>query len=202
MDGDDEFNGKRVHFDSRPLPHEDEWRRRFGDFFNLIYIRSNEAGRVIGYFSMYNIMSWHMVLAEAGGSSNRVIALASNALDTGAWSDTIADEIDIPLAWLETPDFTDHVRRAQQRLAAAVERSQKQALDRELKSIIRAVFEKHGIAEGAAVTDPELKNRILGEISQRAAFHAMDLPHEEVVKAIDIVARLNALRQKPPSEPG
>jgi hypothetical protein len=137
-----------------------------------------------------------MVLAEAGATPNLAIALASNPLDPATWSDTIADEIDIPFAWLNAPDFTDEFRRAQQRLSAVMERSQADAMSREIDKIIRNVFEKHGIADGTAVTDPVVKNLILGEISQRVAFHAMNLPYEQTVKGEDIVTQVNVLRQR------
>jgi hypothetical protein len=194
--GNERFNLERVHFDSRAVPHEDECKQRFGDFFNLIYIRSDQAGRVIGHFTMYNVLSWHMVLAEAGAAPNLVIALASNPLDPATWSDTIASEIDIPFPWLNTPDFTDEFSRAHQRLCAVMERSQADAMSREVDKIARSVFEKHGVKEGSSVMDPAIKNLILGEISQRVALHMMNLPHEETVKGEDIVTHLNERRQR------
>jgi hypothetical protein len=61
------------------VPHLDELKGRFGDFFNLIYIRSDEAGRVIGHFTLYlyNVMAWQMVLAESGGTPNLKVGLVS-----------------------------------------------------------------------------------------------------------------------------
>jgi hypothetical protein len=68
---------------------------------------------------------------------------------------------------------------------------------REFESIARVVFKKHGIAELTPETDPALVRLIVGEISQRAAHHVMNLPHEETVPGQDIVARLQAIRGNP-----
>ena len=50
VEGDEAFNRSRVHLDSRYLPQVDELKRRFGKLFNLIYVKSNEAGRVVAHF--------------------------------------------------------------------------------------------------------------------------------------------------------
>ena len=89
--GDDEFVRERVKLDSRPLRQVDEMRRRFGNFFNVIYVRSNEAGRVFGHFTLYNMMSWHFILAERGGTPSLKIGLISNPSVPTTWSDTIAE---------------------------------------------------------------------------------------------------------------
>ena len=79
----------------RHLPQSGELQHRFGKFFNPIFIRSDNTGRVVARFTLYNIINWQIVLAEAGGTPNARIGLASNTLDPSIWSDVIADEIDI-----------------------------------------------------------------------------------------------------------
>jgi hypothetical protein len=197
VNGDDAFNRARSHLDSRHVPHLNELKYRFGEFFNLIYIRSDEVGRVVGHFTLYNVMAWQMVLAEGGGTPNLKVGLISNPIEPRVWSDTIADEIDIDFAWLNNPDYSDNFVRARERLSATVERSQKDSMAREFESIARVVFKKHGIAELTPETDPALVRLIVGEISQRAAHHVMNLPHEETVPGQDIVARLQAIRGNP-----
>lgn len=196
MQGGDEFSRNRVHLDSRYFLHVEVLTRRFGEFFNLIYIRSDEAGRVIGHFTLYNVLAWQLVLAESGGTPGVKIGLISNPMDPTAWSDTIADEIDIGFEWLNAPDYSDEFRRARERLAAAVAHAQQSALFREFGRISRRVFEKHGIVEGTAVTDPKVKRLILAEIVHRAGLHIMNLPHEESVSGAEIVATVNAQRKK------
>jgi hypothetical protein len=194
LEGGETFSRTRVHLDSRhPFPL-DEWKQRFGPFFNLIYIRSDAAGRVVGHFTLYNVIGWHMVLAENGGTPNLKIALAANPMAPAAVTPLqLAEEIDIPFDWLDAPEYPRDLKRAQERLAAFVERAQKDALGRQTQAIVRAVFEKHGILEGTAVTDPVVKQAILGEITHRFGLHVMNLPFEEKVSGATI---LDALKSK------
>jgi hypothetical protein len=195
LDGeDDEFARTRVHLDSRHPFALDEWKGRFGPFFNVIYIRSDAAGRVVAHFTLYNVVGLHMVLAESGGTPNLKIALAANPMAPAAVTPLkLAQEIDIPFGWLDGPEYPRDMTRARERLAAFVELAQKNALNRQTEAIIREVFEKHGIAEGTAVTDPIIKQTILNEIVQRFVLHIMNLPHEEKVSGAAI---LDALKKK------
>jgi hypothetical protein len=59
------------------------------------------------------------------------------------------------------------------------------------------VFKKHGIVgEHEPVTDLQLRNKITGEITQRVALHALGLPYVENLTGEEIVARLEAVRDK------
>jgi hypothetical protein len=196
--GNEAFNRESVRLDSRYLPHSEELQRRFGKFFNLIYVRSNEAGRVVAHFTLYNVISWRIVLAEAGGTPNVRIGLVSNPLDPVTWSDTIADEINIDFAWLDNPDYSDQFQRARERLIAAMQQHVDMARSREVNRIVTEVFEKYGIVgEHTPVTDPEVWKKIILEASRRVAAHALRLPYVEEVPGEDIVARLKAARAKP-----
>jgi hypothetical protein len=196
--GDEAFNLTRAHLDSRYLPHSEELQRRYGKFFNLIYVRSNASGRVVAHFTLYNVISWHIVLAEAGGTPNARIALVSNPLDPVQWSDKIADEIDIDFVWLDSPDYTDEFKRARERLTGTVEHHVETQGDRELHRIIADVFDKNGIVdEHKPITDPTLWQKITGEIAHRFALHKLRLPYVESVTGEEIVARLRAVRGKP-----
>jgi HNH endonuclease len=196
--GDDEFVKNRVHRDSRFLPQVGELKQRFGEFFNLIYVRSDEAGRVIGHFTLYNVMAWQFVLVKSGAKPNLRIGLISNPMDPTTWSDRIADEIDIDFTWLNSPDYSDEF--ACQRLRTAIQCAQKNDLGRELENIKRAVFEKHGVVDGVAVTDPAIRKSIVGEIEQRVAFHVAGIPYEESVSGEAVAARLRTVRDKPPHQ--
>jgi hypothetical protein len=197
VSGDHAFNLGHTHLDSRPLPQTADLQYRFGKFFNLIYIRSNEAGRVIAHFTLYNIMSWQMVLAETGGTPNAQIGMISNPLDPAVWSDTIADEVDIDFAWLDSPDYSDEFQRARERLNEVMRHHFDSQKPRELNRIIADVFEKNGIHnEHEPITDLQLRNKIIFDISRRLASHALGLPYVENITGEEIAARLKAIREK------
>lgn len=199
--GNEEFNRARAHLDSRHLPQSDVLQRRFGKFFNLIYVRSDNAGRVVAHFTLYNIISWQIVLAEAGGTPNARIGLISNPLDPSVRSDAIADEIDIDFAWLNNFDYSDEFVRARERLTATMQHHVETQGPREVNRIVEEVCAKHGIAgEHERITDPEVQKNVMGEIWRRLVAHALSLPYIEEVSGEDIVARLKAARTKPGDE--
>jgi len=168
-----------IRIDSRPLPQLERLKALYGEFFNLIYIRSDANGRVVGHFTLYNIISWQFVLAEAGGTPNLKTALVSDPLDPTNWSDTIADEIDIDMTWLNNPDF--EVSRSHARVTAAIAKSQQDGMEREIGRIADAAFQKHGFQADAPLRDSAQLRSIIGEIATRVAHHIVNIPHEEVV---------------------
>jgi hypothetical protein len=181
------FNSARVHLDSRFLPNVDELKRRFGNLFNLIYIKSDAAGRVIAHFTLYNMIAWTVILAEQGGTSNRKIGLVNNPLHTTAWSGTIADEIDIDFAWLAAPDHS--LERARNRVIALRQEYVDRARPSEIGRIVDDVFDKYGIPEGALVGDAALKP-IWNELAQRMASWALSSPHEDKLTAAQLAELL------------
>ena len=96
VSGGTDFNKARVRIDFRDIPSADALTKDYGSFFNLIYVRSGSSGRVIGHFTLYNIIGWQIVLADAGAPRDRKMGLISNPLDPFAWSDAIGDALDIP----------------------------------------------------------------------------------------------------------
>jgi hypothetical protein len=193
VDGNDDFSKSPVALDSRPLPGIDAVREQFGPLFNLIYVRSGETGRVLAHFTLYNLVSWRIVLAESGGMPDLAIGLVSNPLDPATWSDTIAAKLDIPVAWLETPDYD--LGRAKGRFDAACKYYYDSEPRRELGRIVDDVFAKYGVNDDP-VSDPEITQKILSEISRKAAFYIVGLPHVETLSGEDVAAALRAHLEK------
>lgn len=184
VSGDDNFNKTRVHLDSRYLPHTDKLKQKFGELFNLIYVRSDDAGRVIGHFTLYNIISWQVILAEKDGRANTKIGLASNALDPTVWSDSVADDIDIEFPWLNSSDYSDQCGRA--RIIAMVKLYQSRAMSSAIGKIVDAAFDRMGASEGVPATDEKAVRQIIGEISDKTARLMLNLPHEQKLTSAEI----------------
>lgn len=197
LKGDEAFNLLHTHLDSRFLPQNNELKSRFGKFFNLIYVKSNESGRVVAHFTLYNVISCQIVLAEAGGTPNARIGLISNPLDPGEWSDTIADELDIDFSWLDAPDYSDEFVRARERFESAARHHAETRLEQELNHICADVFAKHGIVNyDEPIADPLIKQKIVAEIWHRFMLHKLGLPYVESMTGEEMVARLKAVRNK------
>jgi hypothetical protein len=170
LQGNPAFNKQRIQIDSRDVPGLEEWKKQFGPFFNLIYARSNDAGRVIGHFTIYNTISWQIVLAESGGPPNAAAVVVSNPLDPSTWEDDAAKLPDIPFAWLDEAERTYEIERPRERLIAMAQQHTDNARETEIGRICNDVFAKHGITtDDQAVTDPAIQKAIMGEIAQRLA---------------------------------
>lgn len=123
--------------------------------------------------------------------------LISNPLDPGAWSDTIADELDIDFTWLDSPDYSDEFLRARERFEAAMRHHVETQRPRELNRIADDEFSQHGIVdEHEPITDPEALDKIVWDISRRFSSRALNLPHVENLTGEAIVAHLKTIRDK------
>jgi len=189
--GDEAFNLSRAHIDSRHVPVAHELKRRYGPLFNLIYVASDASGRVIGHFTLYNVVGWSVVLAESGGTPNTRIALASNPLDPREWSESIPDEIEIDFAWLDSPEYSP----AQERFVELHRQYLKAAAPQELSRIADDVFSSMGIFDGnAPLSEKQIWEASL-EIGKRAALWNSRKPFEEKITGEAIVEMLKRARR-------
>jgi hypothetical protein len=136
LKGSSDFNRNRIHMDARELPCAISLMAEYGDLFNLIYVKSDGAGRVIGHFTLYNLVSWRIVLAESGGVTNTAIALASNPV-TSKWDCDVADRHNVNFGWLDTVDDADVLTRARARLERIARQYIDNARDREFGRIVQ-----------------------------------------------------------------
>jgi cation transport regulator ChaC len=191
LSGGEEFYRTRVRLDSRLLPHVDELKRRFGAFFNLIYVRSDDAGRIVAHLTLYNMIGWQIVLAESNGTPGKKVGLISNALDPAVWSGEIAGLVDIPFAWLNGTDHSDSMTNAHARMVAAAQHHHDESTRREIERIADEVFRKYGImSENDPVTDPIVQKKIIDEVAWKVAHFGVRVPHAEPISPEKLAALL------------
>jgi HNH endonuclease len=180
VNGDPQFTLDRTHLDYRLFVDIERMKVAFGPMFNLIYVRSDERGRVIGHFTLYNVWAWQFTLAEAGGVPNRKIALISNPQDPRQWSDRAADDFDVPFEWLNNPDFSDEIDHLKARFYAILEPNFELNNQKAIGQIIEECFKASNVAPGEAVPPDRLKefSNLLG---RRIALHTFSLPYEETL---------------------
>ena len=150
----------------------------FGLMFNLIYVRSDERGRVVGHFTLYNAVAWQFTLAESGGTPNTRIALISNPLDPSQWTDRAAEDFDVSFEWLNNPDYSDEFVRSKARVDAIIEHYFAVNIPKERARIIDECFNKLNIAPGETVP-PDKVRELSNLIANRVMHHAFGLPEEE-----------------------
>ncbi|HEX8901761.1 HNH endonuclease [Vitreimonas sp.] len=174
VNGGETFVHDRIGFDSRSLPLDADLRDRFGAFFNLIFIRSNAEGRVIGHFTLLNAAAWQVILAETGGPPNVHLALVSNPEETSLWSDDVGQIGDIAMGWLETPDRSNAASQAriESILEHHVDRERPKAIDH----ILDQVMGRYAGADGKI--PPERVDEFRRELADRVARHALSIPYE------------------------
>jgi hypothetical protein len=176
LDGSASFCHKRTFIDNRPLPITEYLETHFGEFFNFIYVKSNDNGRVIGHFTLYNMIAWKVILAEHGVSSNVNVGLVSNPLKPSAWCDSIAEHVNIEFTWLDAPVLDDDFERTKRRLGSMMEVNHSRSRNRELEKIITEEFSRAGLESITDDTDDEVRRRVLSYIARRAAEYFLSLP--------------------------
>jgi hypothetical protein len=178
LSGGEQFLRERTHIDSRHFVETERMQSSYGLMFNLIYVRSDETGRVVGHFTLYNAISWQVTLAEAGGRPNAKIALISNPLEPNHWSDQAAEEFDVPFEWLNSPDYSDEFVRSKARMEKICQLYVDSTMTKEQARLIGKCFERLGIAPGESV--PPHKVAALSRlIASTITHHALGLPEEQ-----------------------
>jgi len=190
LSGAADFLRNRTSQDYRHLPCAGALATRYGEFFNLIYVQSDASGRVIGHFTLYNMMAWQIVLAD-GGKPRRRVGLVSNPLDPGVWSDAIAGEFDIGCAWLSAPEIDDDQARYVSRVEAMVKHHQWKAMGVSVERIVAEELKKLGIADLLTEPDHGKRMKAVQAISHRVALHVMNVPHSQKLGPDEVAARLN-----------
>lgn len=79
--------------------------------------------------------------------------------------------------------------RVNEQLAAAIRHHVDTERPRELSWIADEIFAKHGVTNpNEPIADPELLNKIGGDMRHRFGLHALSLPYVENLSGKDIVA--------------
>jgi hypothetical protein len=189
MRGGEAFYLSSMKLDTRLLPVLDQVKAAYGPIFNLIHVQSDATGRVVGHFTLYNMVAFQVVLAVAGGTPDHKITLVSNPEKPEIWSSAV--DLDLPFAWLATPEY--EISDGRERLVSFTSYYTESGRYAEFERIIRDVLEKNGLQEGDRIPQ-ELAHKISGEIAHRAAMHQFGLPFEEKVMVSELLARHQRLK--------
>ncbi len=178
--GDEQFSLTRTHLDSRYFVEVERMKAAFGPVFNLIYVRSDEAGRVVGHFTLYNLLGWSFTLADTGGAPNKKLALVSNPEYPSQWSASAAETFDVPFEWLNRPDYSDEMVRSKARIEAMMKHYFDSSQERAVSDIIDECIKALSLAPDQPLT-AEQQAELVKLTSHRLAHHALGLPHVEPI---------------------
>ncbi|MEJ5155752.1 HNH endonuclease [Gluconobacter wancherniae] len=171
--------------DGRRMPTAayDALIKTYGPLFNLIYVRSNAEGRTLAYVRLYNIYTWQLVLAEAGGPPNQEIALVSNPLDNRVWSDTVATEMHLDFDWLDSPDRASSKGTALRQIETAFEFYEQLGRSQVVNNAMQNAFATHYSA-GEPLELDERGEAAYGDIATQITLGIFRIPHVRPIHAI------------------
>jgi len=147
------INDVWIGLDSRMPDLPIEIENEFGPTHNLLYVRSDAQGRVVGYFRFLNAVAFSVLLAESGGSANQAVGLISNPLDHSKWSREIADNLQLGFDWLQAPEFV--VTDTQKRLAIVLLLGVRRSLSLRVSNRIAELCESAGITNEQSLNPNE-----------------------------------------------
>ena len=182
LNGDRQYLLNGTHIDSRSFANSEKMRIAYGMMFNLIYVRSDENGRVVGHFTLYNAVAWQFTFAESGGTPNMQIALISNPLAPSQWSDRAIEEFEVPFDWLNAPDYSDELVRLKQRFDDILQHYFELHTPREHARIIDECFDKFDFASDTN-SQAEKSSQLSQLIASKVVNHAFGLPDVEKLSA-------------------
>ena len=178
LNDDLSYVAPRTNLDTRESEAAEKIKNQYGPLFNLLYVRSDDAGRVIGHATIYNILAFQVVLAESGGTPHQATALVSNPLNPGDWSDEVAETFDLPFEWLAHPEYNTTASRDRfcevQKVYEALFRPN------EIGRLSDSVFSKYGLGQQDVIPEA-IREQALGELFDRAARHMVGIPYETSV---------------------
>lgn len=172
QNGGADFLAEKTFLDSRPLPVADEVEAAYGPLFNMIYVTSDAAGRVVGHFTVYNLIGFQVVLVDSGGMSGETATLANNPLDPKIWSDKLSAIPEITMEWLD--QRRDNLEEYKCRFDKMMKYYYNIMGRRAQLRIIRRVFARYGLQDDSPIPR-ELLLPIANEIGTRLVYNAFGL---------------------------
>ena len=187
--GGDDLACAICQIDFGPLAGADTLVPRFGQHFNLALVASDQAGRAVGYFRLYNACAWRFELCTQGASASSIVTYVSNPEQPNNWETAVTDELIPAVAVLETipsHDYTE-VRAAFGRMHADYH---SRASIREIDKICEQASTKLGFPPDQPLT-PEQIERYTAVVLHRMANWMVGLPFEESLRAEEIARFLD-----------
>jgi hypothetical protein len=185
--GDPAFMETRTSFDTRLLPCEAQLAERFGPAFNSIFVRSDEQGRMLAHFTLYNMVAWHITLAGNGAPPNVALGLVSNPFVPSEWADDVGDQFCPNFGWLDHPVKDDVATALPPRMAKVLWHGKERVEERAVEREVRAVFARHGITDGEEVDDEAVREAVLKEAVWRAGHVLQRVPFELVIEGDEVM---------------
>lgn len=187
--GGDDLARSICQIDFGPLVGSDALIPRFGRHFNLALVTSNQAGRAIGYFRLYNACAWRFELCASCAPPASIVTYASNPEQPSIWDIATTDALMPAEAVLDTTASHDYAE-----VRGAFARMHADYLSRasivEIDKICEEAATKFGFSPDQPLTS-EQTDRYLAQVSHRLAYWMVGVPFEERLTAEEIARLLD-----------
>ncbi|MGI4940421.1 MAG: hypothetical protein ACRYHQ_07650, partial [Janthinobacterium lividum] len=187
LEGSDDFLRLSAAFDARLIPNLAEIQEKYGTFFNMIHVCSSVDGKLIGHFTLYNLLAFSVTLASEGATANKSITLFSNPRNPSTWKVEICDPVAPCFEWLETPSCPTHL--LQSRAAPVLEHHRNESGLRALNKIIDQIISDMGL-DPDSILSKEQESELVNRLADRMARLVLDLPYTQEFDGNVIVSRL------------
>jgi len=187
-EGDADLVAKLTRITMEPLDGASALETAFGSHFNLACVASDTAGRVAGYFRLYNTCAWQFRLCEEGGHPSCIVGVVSNPADPRVWQEFRSEE------WVSYRTITQEPKAfdpafARSSLVGMLQTHHDQGSEREISRICSQVSAKMGLAPDSPMSREQVESYV-HEVSRRLACWMTGMPLEEPLSAEDIAAIL------------
>lgn len=187
--GGDDFVRTICQIDFGKLAGSDALVPRFGQHFNLALVASDQAGRAVGYFRLYNASAWRFELCTQGAPPSSIVTYVSNPEQPSIWDTATTGALVPAEAVLETIPCHDYaeVRDAFGRMHADYH---SRASITEIEKICEQVTKKLGFSPDQSLT-PEQIESYIAAVSHRMASWMVGVPFEEPLTPEEIARLLD-----------
>lgn len=156
----------------------------YGPHFNLACVASNAAGRVVGYFRLYNLCAWRFVLCEAGGAPNAVSGLILDPSNPKQWNKFREDG---PITYemlARSSQPADHFEDVRAAMTGMLGSYYSSAREREVGRIVERAIADHNLKEGDLLT-----REFIGDLAERVTCLLMQVPYCRRIDASTFAAQ-------------
>lgn len=174
------FTQRFTDLDARLVPCAPKLMDAYGPLFNLIWVSSNEKGKVIGHYTINNLVALQVVLAFDGATPNKRAMLVNDPLNPSRWSTETSQEIEIPFDWLASPNYYDLLDVARARITFMLNLYEPLMMPHIISDISDQVCAKYGFSSEDEI-NPLQAEIIKQEIRMRVDKHYRSELHTEMV---------------------
>lgn len=166
--------------DTREMP---ELPEGFGENANVIWVGSNDAGMVRGYFNLYGAVGWTFTLGEASPHRNQQTVLISDPMNQSHWVCGPKHAGVLNFDWVSTrPRYEDiDWSVAQTKVAALMAHGHQQMQDHAFLQIVQETFIEFGVEKGGYLPKEQIAD-FSKRLAHKFTHLIMKLPYEELLQ--------------------